>query len=58
MVSTIYENKNYSLDLRSVMYTNKLTKDIDYVFNMACNMGGMGFMKNIKADCMLYDSYK
>ncbi len=47
------ENKNYSLDLRSISNTDKLTKDIDYVFNMACNMGGMGFIENNKADCML-----
>jgi len=26
---------------------------IDYVFNMACNMGGMGFIENNKAECML-----
>ena len=25
----------------------------DYVFNMACNMGGMGFIENNKAECML-----
>tara|TARA_B100000989_G_scaffold298905_1_gene290936 strand:+ start:34152 stop:35144 length:993 start_codon:yes stop_codon:yes gene_type:complete len=47
------ENKNYSLDLRSIDNTDKLTKDIDYVFNMACNMGGMGFIENNKAECML-----
>ena len=47
------ENKNYSLDLRSISNTDKLTKDIDYVFNMACNMGGMGFIENNKAECML-----
>ena len=29
-----------------------ITKNIDYVFNMACNMGGMGFIENNKAECM------
>ena len=28
-------------------------KNIDYVYNMACNMGGMGFIENNKAECML-----
>ena len=28
-------------------------KNIDYVFNFACNMGGMGFIENNKAECML-----
>ena len=31
----------------------KVTKNVDYVFNMACNMGGMGFIENNKAECML-----
>jgi nucleoside-diphosphate-sugar epimerase len=26
---------------------------VDYVYNMACNMGGMGFIENNKAECML-----
>ena len=49
----IYEdNKNLSLDLKE--YENCLiaSKGIDYVFNMACNMGGMGFIENNKAECM------
>ena len=28
-------------------------RDSDYIFNMACNMGGMGFIENNKAECML-----
>jgi nucleoside-diphosphate-sugar epimerase len=31
----------------------KVTKGVDYIFNMACNMGGMGFIENNKAECML-----
>jgi nucleoside-diphosphate-sugar epimerase len=47
------ENENISLDLRNYDDCLKITKDIDYVFNMACNMGGMGFIENNKAECML-----
>ena len=50
----IYEiNKNFSLDLKSYDNCLKVTKDIDYIYNMACNMGGMGFIENNKAECML-----
>ena len=31
----------------------KMTKDIDYVLNLACNMGGIGFIENNKAECMI-----
>lgn len=46
-------NKNFSLDLRD--YTNclEVTKGVDFIYNMACNMGGMGFIENNKAECML-----
>ena len=47
------ENENYSLDLKSFDNCLKVTKNIDYIYNMACNMGGMGFIENNKADCML-----
>ena len=47
------ENKNFSVDLREKENTDLVTKDVDYVFNMACNMGGMGFIENNKTDCML-----
>ena len=47
------ENKNYSLDLKEKENTDVVTKDVDYVVNMACNMGGMGFIENNKAECML-----
>jgi nucleoside-diphosphate-sugar epimerase len=49
-----HENsKNYSVDLKDKNSCLKLTNNIDYVFNMACNMGGMGFIENNKAECML-----
>jgi len=47
------KNKNYSLDLKELENCLKVTKDIDYIYNMACNMGGMGFIENNKTDCML-----
>ena len=43
---------HYSMDMKLLNNCVKLTKDIDYVFNMACNMGGMGFIENNKAECM------
>lgn len=45
--------KNYVVDLKDYQSALKVTKNIDYVFNMACNMGGMGFIENNKAECML-----
>ncbi len=49
-----FENvKNYySMDMKEINNCRKVTKNIDYVFNMACNMGGMGFIENNKAECM------
>ena len=50
-----FENveNHYSMDMKDISNCRKITKNIDYVFNMACNMGGMGFIENNKADCML-----
>tara|TARA_B100000989_G_scaffold294175_2_gene272808 strand:+ start:34912 stop:35922 length:1011 start_codon:yes stop_codon:yes gene_type:complete len=42
----------YSMDMKDINNCRLVTKEIDYVFNMACNMGGMGFIENNKADCM------
>ncbi len=42
----------YSMDMKDINNCRKVTKKIDYVFNMACNMGGMGFIENNKAECM------
>ena len=45
--------ENYSLDLKEYENCLKVTKGVDYIYNMACNMGGMGFIENNKAECML-----
>ena len=47
------EAKNYyAMDMKNIDNCKKVTKKVDYVFNMACNMGGMGFIENNKAECM------
>ena len=46
-------NKNHSLDLKEYENCLKVTEGVDYIYNMACNMGGMGFIENNKAECML-----
>ena len=45
--------KNFSLDLNDYDNCLMATKNIDAIFNLACNMGGMGFIENNKAECML-----
>ena len=47
------KNKNFSLDLKEFENCLKVTEGVDYIYNMACNMGGMGFIENNKAECML-----
>jgi len=47
------ENKNYVLDLKEYENCLQVTKNVDFIYNMACNMGGMGFIENNKAECML-----
>jgi len=42
----------YSTDMKDISNCRKVTEGVDYVFNMACNMGGMGFIENNKAECM------
>tara|TARA_B100000989_G_C19497584_1_gene452780 strand:- start:239 stop:1231 length:993 start_codon:yes stop_codon:yes gene_type:complete len=44
---------NFTLDLKEYENCLKVTENVDYVYNMACNMGGMGFIENNKAECML-----
>ena len=46
-------NKNFSLDLKEYENCLEVTKGVEFVYNMACNMGGMGFIENNKAECML-----
>jgi GDP-D-mannose 3',5'-epimerase len=43
---------HYSMDMKDIANCRKVTKNINYIFNMACNMGGMGFIENNKAECM------
>ena len=45
--------ENFTLDLKEYENCLKVSKNVDYIFNMACNMGGMGFIENNKAECML-----
>ena len=47
------KNENISLDLKNLKNCLSVTEDKDYVINLACNMGGMGFIENNKAECML-----
>ena len=43
---------HYATDMKDISNCRKVTQGADYVFNMACNMGGMGFIENNKAECM------
>lgn len=45
--------ENLSLDLKDLSNCETVTKDIDEVYNLASNMGGMGFIEKNKALCML-----
>ncbi len=44
---------NFVLDLEDKTNCEKVTEGIDEVINLACNMGGMGFIENNRALCML-----
>tara|TARA_B100000029_G_C17596114_1_gene964227 strand:- start:266 stop:1240 length:975 start_codon:yes stop_codon:yes gene_type:complete len=47
------EVENYNLDMSIKDNCFKMVEGVDDVINMACNMGGMGFIENNKALCML-----
>ena len=47
------ECNNFSLDLKEIENCEQVMTGVEYVYNMACNMGGMGFIENNKAECML-----
>src|SRR5207237_8093488 len=47
------EVENLQLDLRDKESCERAVKDIDLVYNLAADMGGMGFIENNKALCML-----
>lgn len=44
---------NRSLDLREKDACDEAAEDVDVVYNLAADMGGMGFIENNKALCML-----
>ena len=44
---------NIVADCRDPIVCDRITKKMDYVFNLACDMGGMGFIEYNKALCML-----
>jgi len=46
-------NKSFSLDLKEYENCLKVSKGVDFIYNMACNMGGKGFIENNKAESML-----
>ena len=47
------EVENTSLDLRDQPACHAATEGASYVFNLAADMGGMGFIETHKADCMV-----
>jgi len=47
------EAENLVLDLELAESCDRAAKGASVVFNLACNMGGMGFIENNKALCML-----
>jgi GDP-D-mannose 3',5'-epimerase len=40
------------IDLREKRHSLKATKDVDFVFNFAANMGGIGFIETVHAEIM------
>jgi nucleoside-diphosphate-sugar epimerase len=46
-------DKSFTFDLKEIDHCLNVTKGVDFVYNLACNMGGMGFIENNKAECMI-----
>src|SRR5215813_7966884 len=46
-------SQNLSLDLREIGACREATKGVEQVYNLAADMGGMGFIECNKALCML-----
>lgn len=46
------QNQNYVSDLSQLDNATRFTKRVDHVYNLAADMGGMGFIENNKAKCM------
>lgn len=51
-IQEAYSNEKITLDLRDKDNCFKATKDIDWIFNFAANMGGIGFITEVGADVM------
>src|SRR3984893_2616714 len=47
------ESENLQLDLQEKENCERAVADVDLVYNLASDMGGMGFIENNKALCML-----
>jgi len=47
------EAENIVADLQLAESCDKVTRDVAHVYNLAADMGGMGFIENNKALCML-----
>lgn len=47
------EAENICVDLRQLTACRAATQSVRYVFNLAADMGGMGFIETHKAECML-----
>lgn len=47
------EAENLQLDLRESNAARRAVAGTNRIFNMACDMGGMGFIENHRADCMV-----
>ena len=45
--------ENLQLDLREIGPARRAAKDGAYIYNLAADMGGMGFIETHKAECML-----
>jgi len=43
----------YQLDLSALENCHEAVRDVDVVYNLAADMGGMGFIETHKAECML-----
>lgn len=44
---------NQVADLKDLSNCRKASKDMQYIYNLAADMGGMGFIEHHKAECML-----
>ena len=54
-IQDTYYSEKSTLDLREFANCLKATEGMDYVFNLAANMGGIGFITEVGADVM-YDN--